>query len=294
MSGSAPAVSVIIPTHNREDLIGETIQSVLDQTFTDFEILVVDNGSTDATCRVIEDIGDSRIYYYYQENTGGPAGPRNTGIKKARGQYIAFLDSDDLWLKDKLAVQVKILDSDPQVGLTYGSCTPFGDRADDFDQSVARLPCEVGMMFEKLFLSWNYIPCLTVMTRRSILERIGGFDETSALTTAEDFDLWLRIARVFKIQSVSEVIGRYRLHAENLYSGKLEILFLRNLNIATKFLNEGWVDRTLYYRKVLKQYAGVSVRSILAGDLDVAYKVARVVYHSLRTRKLICPEALAL
>jgi glycosyltransferase involved in cell wall biosynthesis len=294
MSGTAPVVSVIIPTHNREDLIGETIQSVLDQTFTDFEILVVDNGSTDATCRVIEGIGDSRIHYYYQENTGGPAGPRNTGIKKARGQYIAFLDSDDLWLKDKLALQVEILDSDPQVGLTYGSCNPFGDRGDDLDQSVARLPSEVGMMFEKLFLSWNYIPCLTVMTRRSILERIGGFDESSALTTAEDFDLWLRIARVFKIQSVSEVIGRYRLHAENLYSGKLEILFLRNLNIATKFLNEGWVDRTLYYKKVLKQYAGVSVRSILAGDLDVAYKVARVVFHSLRTRKLICPEALAL
>ena len=121
-----PVVSAIIPTYNFGRFLGEAIQSVLDQTFTDFELIVVDDGSTDDTREVVGSFNDSRIRYIYQENRGLPAA-RNTGIKASRGEYIAFLDSDDIWLTQNLELKVKSLDSHPDAGLVCSDGYNFDD-----------------------------------------------------------------------------------------------------------------------------------------------------------------------
>ena len=108
----SPLVSVVLTTYNRADLISETIESILSQTFRNFELIVVDDGSTDNTEEVVRSYNDERVHYIKTDNWGGPAKPRNIGIKKAKGEYIAFCDDDDLWLPNKLEVQLKHFDSD--------------------------------------------------------------------------------------------------------------------------------------------------------------------------------------
>jgi glycosyltransferase involved in cell wall biosynthesis len=109
MTSRKPKISVIVPTYNRSELLPRAINSILNQTFKDFELIIVDDGSTDNTKKIIEKYSenDSRIKYIYQENSGGPPRPKNTGIKIAKGNYIAFLDSDDEWLPSKLEEQIK-------------------------------------------------------------------------------------------------------------------------------------------------------------------------------------------
>ena len=107
-----PKVSIIIPTYNRAKLLSRAIKSVLDQTFKDFELIIVDDGSTDNTKGVVEEFQkkDSRIKYIWQENSGAPAKPKNTGIRQARGEYVAFLDDDDEWFPKKLEKQIELFE----------------------------------------------------------------------------------------------------------------------------------------------------------------------------------------
>lgn len=297
MTPRCPTVSVIIPTHNRRDLICETIQSVLNQTFEDFEILVVDNGSTDDTQQIVCAMGDSRIRYIYQENTGGPAGPRNTGIRNAWGKYIAFLDSDDLWLPHKLALQVEVLDRDLDIGLVFARHQPFGDgmvEADPWPSSISE--ARPGKIFKSLFLSWNFIPCLTVVTRREVLERIGGFDEEPALKTIEDLDLWLRIAHTYNIQCIHEVVSKYRLHRsnlkDNLCNGGIEFLFFRNLNISAKFRRRGWVSYRLFTQRIIFLLLSTTRILIREGKYSIIRRVSQAAYHVYLTCEYIYPEKL--
>ena len=255
MRNMSPTVSVIIPTHNRELLIGQTIQSVLDQTYTDFEILVVDNGSTDQTRVVVEAIDDPRVHYHFQENTGGPAGPRNSGIALARGRYIAFLDSDDLWLPEKLKAHVAIMEEHSELGLVFGQHRPFGPSVGVVNPFPDLVKARSGMVFENLFLSWNFIPCLEALVRRSALEEVGVFDEDSALRNVEDYDLWLRLARQFPIKFVPGVTSRYRLHGNQLSDGDPETQFLLSMNVTIKFAMRGWVGRRLCINRISRLYA---------------------------------------
>ena len=119
-----PRVSVIIPTYNRADLLGEAIDSVLAQSYQDFEMIVADDGSTDETAMVASKYGD-KVRFLALPHRGQPAAPRNAGIAAATGEYISFLDSDDLYLPDKLALQVPALDENPKVGMVYSSAHFF-------------------------------------------------------------------------------------------------------------------------------------------------------------------------
>src|SRR3990172_11149387 len=121
-----PKVSVIIPTFNCEEYIEETLSSVLFQTFTDFEVIVVDDGSTDNTIKVIKPYLDK--ISYIQKDNGGQGSARNLGISLAKGEYLAFLDSDDLWLPDKLSLQVGYMENNPNVSLTFTDAVAFEER----------------------------------------------------------------------------------------------------------------------------------------------------------------------
>lgn len=208
-----PTVSAIVPTFNRADLIAETLESIVNQTFDDWECIVVDDGSTDGTRSIVEEfvIRDPRFRYVWQENSSA-ANARNRGIRIAAGEYIAFLDSDDLICPDKLEWQVATLQRDSEAVLVYGDTFHFrnGNLADGYLylERVANKP--QGWAFESLLTcSSIYAP----LVRTACLRQLGGFDTT--LASAEDWDMWLRLSKCGKILYEPRLSLYYRLHDGN-------------------------------------------------------------------------------
>lgn len=215
VSARLPRVSVVVPVYNRAAYIEASIRSVLAQNFVAFEVIVVDDGSTDDSFARASGIGDSRVVCHRQTNSGGPAAPRNVGISLARGEYVAFLDSDDLWLPDKLERQVQSLDARPDAGMAFNLATYFDDtgalglRA----PKVAHVP---EALFASLLLDGNFLPTSSVIVRRDVLARTGGFDEAARFRAVEDFDLWLRIAHAQPVLFLPHVLSQHRVHAGNI------------------------------------------------------------------------------
>ncbi len=186
-----PKVSIIMPSYNTAQLIAASLDSVLAQAFQDFEILVVNDGSPDTVEleRVLSPYME-RIVYLKQENKRA-AGARNTAIRRARGEFLAFLDSDDIWFPDHLASQMKLFDKDPSLDLVYSNCYSWNDpeRKETF---MERCPSHGTARFETLVVERCQIPVSTVVVRKSALERAGLFDEK--LLRCDDYDMWLRAA----------------------------------------------------------------------------------------------------
>ncbi|ASJ02086.1 glycosyl transferase [Thermococcus profundus] len=209
---SRPAVSVIIPTHNRADLLRRAIDSVLYQTFEDFELLVVDDASTDNTPEVVESIDDGRVRYLrLKKNSGAPVA-RNTGIKKSRGEFIAFLDDDDEWLPMRLEVQVKKFEAlEEEFGVVYGGFYYVSQQ--DGRILGKRLPQFRGDVYRR-FLRENFVGSPTLLIRRECFKRAGLFDPK--LTSSQDWDMWLRIAKHYKFDYVNEIVAKYYVHGRQI------------------------------------------------------------------------------
>jgi GT2 family glycosyltransferase len=206
-----PLVSVIIPTYNYGRFVSEAINSVLAQTFQDFEIIVVDGGSTDDTRSIVEAMG-RQVQYIYQENLG-PIVARNTGIRTARGRYIAFLDADDLWLPHKLERQVELMNRHPEVGLVYSTIYQFESKSGAIVGEYPVADCRAGHVLRDLYLHC-FVPSPTPLVRKSVLDDVGLFDEEIRYGS-EDWDLWLRIAARYQFAFVPEPLAKYRYHASH-------------------------------------------------------------------------------
>lgn len=204
---SEEKVSVIIPTYNRETTIARAIQSVINQTWPNYEIIVVDDCSTDHTREIVEEFGDDRIRYIYLEQNGGASRARNTGIRQARCEYVAFLDSDDEWLPEKLEKQMHvILHAPEQIGLVY--CRMMARQEEECDPIIcppffmSKDRLEGNLLAE--LAEQNLIGTPSVLARRKCLEQVGGFDES--LSCLEDWDMVCRIAEQWEIGFVDEVL----------------------------------------------------------------------------------------
>lgn len=200
-------VSVIIPTYNREKQIGRAIRSVLSQTYENYELIIVDDGSTDHTREIVGQFADERILYICQETNRGACHARNIGIQASQSDYIAFLDSDDEWMPDKLRFQMEnMMNSSKNVGLVYCRMSGIernGSRrcytpAYDISKNLLE-----GDMF-RLLLWWNFIGTPTMLVRRECLERVGCFKES--LPCLQDYELVLRVAKEWQIGFVDEVL----------------------------------------------------------------------------------------
>ncbi len=209
-----PRVSVVIPTYNRAALLKQAIDSVLAQTYTDYEIIIVDDGSTDEMADLVDRYvaGPGRVRYYYQNNRGRSAA-RNAGIRLAVGEFIAFLDSDDLFLPRKLEMQVAALSNQPEYGMAFSNAISIDERGNVLSSGPLFRAQLSGMIYpELLFIRGTMIMTPTVMIRARILNQVGSFDEN--LSMCEDLDLWRRIARmcpVLQIQSPLSAV-RYRIN----------------------------------------------------------------------------------
>jgi glycosyltransferase involved in cell wall biosynthesis len=200
-----PTVSVIIPAYKAMAFLPETLESVLNQTFTDLEVLIINDGSPDGIVEWASEIKDSRVKLISQENQG-LSGARNTGIWSSQGEYLAFLDADDIWEANKLEKQVEYLEKHLDVGLVsswISNVDRNGNLIDIYDCS------EAGKNLTKELFRSNILYCgSTPLARRICFEKVGFFDRS--LKSAEDWDMWLRIAMHFSIFVIPEPLVRYR------------------------------------------------------------------------------------
>ena len=229
---SLPLVSVIIPTYNRSSLVLEAVDSVLKQTFRDFELIVVDDGSSDGTAEALNLYKD-RFVYRLQDNRGVSAA-RNQGIRMARGQWIAFLDSDDLWLPEKLETQIHFFSQNPEALICQ--------TEEIWIRNGRRLnPLKKHQKFSGDIFGPSLRLCLVspsaVMIKKDLFERVGYFDE--ALTACEDYDLWLRISAQFPIFLIDQPLVVKRGGHPDQLSRSTPALDRFRIQALIKILNSG-------------------------------------------------------
>lgn len=309
--GVSNLVSVVIPTYQRADLLGRAIQSVLDQTHTEVEAIVVDDGSTDNTREVVERFTDPRVRYIYQKN-GGVSAARNTGLLAARGEFIALLDSDDAWLPWKLSAQVAFLHKYPQAGnvwtemsaidhtgtivaprylRTYYNAYTFVTTDEVFPRSgVGRVGAEfpevpteyadeqyyVGNIFTYMILG-NLIHTSTVLIRRERLRQVGGFDVTLPVT-GEDYDFHLRTTALGPVGYMNVPSILYRIGSSDQLSSAANQLHIARNNLLTlqKGLEQAGnrtdLPRRLINRRFAESHSWIGREELRAGNRTAARK----------------------
>ncbi len=214
----SPAISIIIPNYNYGRFIGETLQSVLDQTFTDFEAVVVDDGSKDNSVEVISSYAarDARMRLIQKKN-GGLSSARNAAVPLLKGRLVAFLDSDDIWAPDFLSTMVEYFSKNPKVMVAFTNAQLFESDTGRllggwFGPNSRRTPYS-GRIAAKLFTEGNHIPIVTAVVKREVFDEAGLFD--LRFRVGEDWDFWLRVASHFKIYYIDRELCRIRRHSSN-------------------------------------------------------------------------------
>jgi glycosyltransferase involved in cell wall biosynthesis len=249
-SNQRPLVSIVLPTFGRLQYLRPTVASVYRQTLQDWELIVADDGSDEETRAYLRTLeGDHRIKLVWLAHTGVPAIVRNAALREARGEFIAFLDSDDLWAPEKLARQVATLRSQPTCGWSYTAVS----HIDESGQPLAEQPFGPwipysGAVFERLVTGPALIRTPTVLAARELIAQVGGFDES--IRSAEDYDLWLRLALVSDVALVDELLVQVRRHEANHSRRYWEIAFVGR-------------DRSL---KKLQPRVGINQRALLRAE----------------------------
>jgi glycosyltransferase involved in cell wall biosynthesis len=206
-----PKVSVIITAYNLIEYLPETIDNLFQQTFTDFEVIIVNDGSTDNTAEWVQQLSDPRVRIISQANMG-LSGASNTGVINAKGEYITFLDADDLWEATKLEQQVEILDCDPQIGVVYTWVTYMNEAGKSTGRVVK--PEAEGQIWQQL-IEVNQIECGSVtMIRRACFDKVGLFD-TNLKSYVPDWDMWLRLALHYEFRLIRQPLVYYRQRASS-------------------------------------------------------------------------------
>ncbi len=271
-----PLVSVVIPVYNSEDTIVEALESVSVQTYSPIELVVVDDGSTDNTAEIIRDYDHSRLKdgqgknsielrYICQQNEG-PSKARNTGIEASRGQYIAFLDADDLWTHDKLEKQLQIFIRDPSVDIVFSDVKISRLRNNQIEEFTVFQKKELDRdffghefivvdPFEKL-MKLNFMPTPAVVARRACFDNGRLFNEKRRYV--EDWELWLKMSLSFKFAYVNDVCVHVREMGDGLSSNEMEMM-ISIIDIFESFIKEHKssglpLNRTVLSNSLKRQY----------------------------------------
>jgi glycosyltransferase involved in cell wall biosynthesis len=214
LSENFPRVSVIIPAYNQGRFLKDAVQSVLDQTYQDYEIIVIDDGSTDNTREIAAQFG-SRIRYCFQENLG-LGGARNTGISLAHGNYLALLDSDDTWLPGYLEKMMALAAANPEAAVLYCGIRCMDADGNEVPQILHAKIVADAELYQTLVSGNFLIPSSIVLLRSAVVEA-GMFDrDTTTIHGCEDWDLWLRLAKQYRFVGTTECLMRYRIHGSSL------------------------------------------------------------------------------
>lgn len=262
-----PEISIVIPTYNREDLLARAMRSVREQTFQDWEMIVVDDGSTDNTGQIVQSwaFNDKRIKYYrLSPNSGTPVIPRNVGVARAQGEYVAFLDSDDQWEPGKLETQLWYMKYHNSL-FTYHDLEVlrFDYRGIIINKERwgKMSTCHSDSVF-KFLLRKNFIATSTVMMRRGLYEKYGGMDYRLAIS--HDWDLWLRIAYDIPVHYINEPLGTLEIRDGSVI-GEVHRRRSECRQVIRKWMKQ--VD-TIYYKKIMRYYYLMEVFDVLPVKLQ--------------------------
>jgi glycosyltransferase involved in cell wall biosynthesis len=270
MNNSSPIVSVILPTYNCALFLPESIGSILLQTYKSYEIIVVDDGSTDNTKEVLSPFMQRIKYIKLEQNRGLPTA-RNIGIQSAQGKYIAFLDADDLWLPEKLEADMEYFDKHPDISMVYSRHININERGYTLGSDrKKRLPS--GNIFIRLFSEQNFIITSSVVVRREVFETAGLFDEQ--LFNCQDWDMWLRIAFYFKVAGINKPLVKYRHNPRSLSKNRNNVLKYQKLVIdktynAFKDKINGF-DEKRYKKRLASHYAKTGRYYLRIGNKSLA------------------------
>lgn len=252
-----PKVDVIIPAYNAAKYLPAAIESVVAQTFEDWRILLIDDGSTDNTAEVvapyIEQLGE-KLKYIYQPNAGLPAA-RNAAIRNSSAELLALLDADDLWLPCRLAESVKCFVGRPRVGLAYGLISRIDADGKVLDTFGGNLTHAEGQIASYIYTREVQLPCPTMTFRRSCVDEVGLFDETMRAT--EDRDMWLRIALRYDVALAPKVIALYRM-SQGSMSADLDRMEAAQTRFVEKHYGApgcGWVARRVALARIYRDKA---------------------------------------
>ncbi|MFC2158909.1 glycosyltransferase family 2 protein [Acidobacteriota bacterium] len=262
-----PIVSVVMPTYNHARYLSESIPSVMNQSFAEWELIIIDNFSEDDTETIVREFErqDPRIRYFQYSNKGIIAASRNYGIKQAQGDFVAFLDSDDIWLPAKLTDQMSVFETKEKTGLVYSKAVGFKDDG----KLLHEMPKKVisGKVFFRL-LKDNFIGCSTVIMRKSIFDEIGHFDVSPELVSVEDYELWMRCARDHSIFGVDKVLVKYRIHSQAVSSSREVEAGLRPLHALENVFKKLHVDPKIQKSVKSRWYTSLARKALYEDRFD--------------------------
>ncbi len=266
MADISPLVSVVLPTYNCAEFLPDSIGSVLSQTYRTYEVIVVDDGSTDVTKEALRPFLDKIRYVDLGQNKGLPAA-RNTGIQLSRGEYIAFLDADDHWLPEKLKKNVECFQAHPEVGMVYSRHINVDESGRPLGESAKRR-LHSGNVFTRLFSDQNFILTSSVMVRKNVFETAGLFDER--LVNCQDWDMFLRIAFSYKVAGIYEPLVQYRHNSRSLSKNRNNVLKYQKMvidKIYTEFRNrENGICEKFYKKRLASHYEKTGRYYLRMGD----------------------------
>ena len=264
-----PLVSVIMNCYNSAKYLREAIDSVVAQTYSNWEIIFWDNQSTDESAQVYKSYCDQRMRYFYAPEHTVLGQARNLAVEQAKGEWLGFLDCDDMWLPEKLEKQVAIINKEgPGLGLVYGQMLVITEEKErsSWNRRMAKYQTKTrlaklpdGYIFEKL-LSDNFIPLVSAMVCSVAFSRIGGINPT--YKQAEDFDLFVKITNQFQAKAVQEVIALYRVHDKNLSELQHNEAFNETIDIVCRYLPSEFAKKAL-----TRQYVNEAVQRIRSRDV---------------------------
>jgi glycosyltransferase involved in cell wall biosynthesis len=262
-----PLVSIIIPSYNHAQYLGDAIRSVLYQDYHDFEIIVVDDGSTDNSRELVAQFGD-KVWYIYQENAGLSAA-RNAGIRAAKGSLIGVLDADDLYEPMFLNMLVDALKADPEADGAYCGYQ-FVDQENNLLPQIENRPVPSDELHHAL-LDGNFFVPESIFLRRYVYDEVGPFDVS--LRACEDWDMWLRVTKKFKIIHVPDILTRHRILAGSMSTDPLRMMTAR-LAVLKKHLGDEplTADSSMLHHAYGRAYLGSCVEYLQYGNSNKAYE----------------------
>jgi glycosyltransferase involved in cell wall biosynthesis len=274
--GQPPLVSVIVPAYNAAAWIHQTIASVLEQTYSAVEVLVIDDASKDATVKMLSDIGP-RIRILENKTNLGLSASRNRAIAAAKGDYIALLDHDDLWAPEKLAMQMALFERQPELGLVYSDARYQTSEGRSWRSFVASPPYR-GDVFIPL-LQENFVPCLTAVVPAKVLHDVGPF--RTDLRILEDHDMFLRIARRHSLDYVDQPLATYRIHDQN-FTRRRDVYYAEKIRLQSLYATEFPLEGEIALQRLGLGAALMQERHLVAGAQSLAKGVWGAFSHTSR------------
>jgi glycosyltransferase involved in cell wall biosynthesis len=248
----SPTFSVIIPTYNQAEYLRIALKSVLDQTCPDFEVIIVNNYSTDHTLDVVDQINDQRFRVINFRNNGVIGAGRNTGIRESTGEYVAFLDSDDTWHRTKLERIAQTIVQDPDLGLICHDQTLFRNGRIVGRSHYGPPEAFQGDMYDYLLLGIDGPSTSATVVSRRYLDDVGGFSEDSQHITVEDYDLWLKLAQVCRFRFLRDILGTHVYHSSSA-SARIELHLCNTIAVLDKHFGEASRQERIYARSVIQR-----------------------------------------